>query len=453
MSDLIEPPAPKVHARDLPAWRLLFEMGRSSIGVWSDRVFDQLYPRGRAFGLNTILVNDPEGVRHVLTAPPGCYRRPVAFARLIRPLGGTGLLLAEGDTWRRQRRQMAPLFTPGNLGALLPHFILASQTMAGRLGVSRRANLSRTFHEAALDAVLRALFSTPASDGSGQFAGLVRVYIQGPGRPSVFDSFAQREEDFAFASGSRRRFAARREKALKALIAARRQALLSSGPSDLLNLLLETRDSETGEPLSDTEIADQAATFLFAGFETTSRLLFWASYLLALDQGEQARLRQEVDAFPPDRVQGLDDLRHWPALRRTLLEALRLYPPAPNLPRLAMEDDVICDERVTRGTQVWISPWVLHRHRHFWTHPTAFMPGRFKDEPSPWTGTGAFIPFGGGPRICIGAGFAMAEAQIMLARLIYSFAFSLENDRPVFPKASITIAPHVEPWFRIEPRR
>ena len=147
MSDLIQPPAPEVHARDLPTWRLLFEMGRSSIGVWSDRVFDQLYPRGRAFGLNTILINDPEGVRHVLTAPPGLYNRPAAFARLIRPLGGTGLLLAEGETWRRQRRQMAPLFTPANLGALLPHFILASQTMAGRLRVSRRANLSRTFHE------------------------------------------------------------------------------------------------------------------------------------------------------------------------------------------------------------------------------------------------------------------------------------------------------------------
>jgi cytochrome P450 len=453
MSDLIEPPAPKVHSRDLPAWRLLLEMGRSSVGVWSDRAFEQLYPRSRVFGLDTLLVNDPEGVRHVLTAPKGRYSRPVAFARLIRPLSGTGLLLAEGDAWRRQRRHLAPLFTPANLGALLPHFILASEAMAERLHASPRANLARTFHEAALDAVLRALFSTSATDGSGRFAGLVRAYVQGPGRPSMFDGFAQREDDFAFASGSRRRFAARRESALKALIAARRQASQLSGPSNLLDLLLDTRDSETAEPLSDTEIADQAATFLFAGFETTSRLLFWASYLLALDQGEQVRLQQEVDSFPPERVQSLDDLRQWPALRRTLLEALRLYPPAPNLPRLVMEDDVIGDERVKRGTQVWISPWVLHRHRRFWDHPTAFMPGRFKDEPSPWTGTGAFIPFGGGPRICIGAGFAMAEAQIMLARLVHCFAFSLENNRPILPKASITIAPHVEPWFRIEPRR
>ena len=453
MPALIEPPAPKVHPRDLPTWRLLFEMGRSSVGVWSDRVFEQLYPRGRALGLDTLLVNDPEGVRHVLTAPTGRYSRPVAFARMIRPLSGTGLLLAEGDAWRRQRRLLAPLFTPANLGALLSHFITASETMAERLQASPRANLARTFHETALDAVLRALFSASATDGSGRFAGLVRTYVQGPGRPSVFDGFAKREDDFAFASGARRRFAAGREKALKALIAARRQALQLSGPSDLLDLLLNTRDGETGESLSDTEIADQAATFLFAGFETTSRLLFWASYLLALDQGEQARLQKEVDGFPPERVQSLDDLRQWPALRRTLLEALRLYPPAPNMTRLAMEDDIIGDERVKRGTQVWISPWVLHRHRRFWTHPTAFIPERFKDEPSPWTGMGAFIPFGGGPRICIGAGFAMAEAQIMMARLVHRFAFSLEDDRPVLPKASITIAPHVEPWFRLEPRR
>ena len=194
----------------------------------------------------------------------------------------------------------------------------------------------------------------------------------------------------------------------------------------MLDVLLAARDPETGEPLPDAEIRDQCGTMLFAGHETTARLLFWASYLLCLDGDEQARLRAEAEAFAPTGVIGLADLEHWPRHRLVLLETLRLYPPAPNIVRVAVEDTRVGDESIRAGTQVWIVPFVLHRHCSFWDQPTAFMPDRFVGKSAPWL-EGAFIPFGAGPRICIGASFALIESQIILATVLSRFRLSLPS--------------------------
>lgn len=451
MATSIIPPAPKVHAKPLPAWRVLIDIGRNSLGIWSEQSFEALLLRNHAFGVDSILVNDPEAVRHVLGAPPGRYGRPISVYRITRPLAGDGVLLAEGDDWRRQRKLLAPLFAPSSLGGIVPHFVAAGEALVARLEGRRRANLSKAFQDAALDAVLRALFSTPFTAEAAGFTTLARSYLAGPGRPGPLDGFARTEDAFAFAAAGRRRFAKARIREVGALVAARRAAATLGDRRDLASLLMAARDPETGEGLTDAEIADQAATFVFAGFETTARLLFWTAYLLTLDRSEQGRIREEVRVFPPERVQSLDDLQHWPRLRRTLLEALRLYPPAPNIVRTALEDDELGGEPVKPGTQVWISPWVLHRHRRFWESPTSFQPDRFADQSSPWTSVGAFVPFGGGPRICIGASFAMAEAQIVLASLIARYDISLTTALPVVPIATITIAPSIEPEFDLTP--
>ena len=195
------------------------------------------------------------------------------------------------------------------------------------------------------------------------------------------------------------------------------------------------------------------ATMIFGGFETTARLLFWACYLLTLDRPEQERLRSEVTAFAPDRVMSLDDLANWPRLRMTLLETLRLYPPVPHIIREAVADDEIAGEPVQAGTQVWVSPWVLHRHRRFWDQPTAFLPERFAGKPLSWTANGAYLPFGSGPRTCIGATFAMAEAQIMLAKLLGRYRMILRGgSRPVLPVARVTTEPSFAPPFHFAAR-
>jgi cytochrome P450 len=227
--------------------------------------------------------------------------------------------------------------------------------------------------------------------------------------------------------------------------------LAHAAKRDLLDLLIAARDPEAGGALAPEEIRDQCATMIFGGYETTARLLFWASYLLTLDPTEQERLRAEVRAFPPERVASLDDLARWPRLRLVLLEALRLYPPVPLLVRQPLEDDVIMGEQVKRGVQVYVAPWVLHRHRKYWQNPTAFLPGRFADQTSPWTSGGAYLPFGAGPRICIGAVFALAEAQIVLATLLQRYRLTLETSRPVFPVGRLTVQPSYAPNFMLEP--
>src|SRR5262249_28095368 len=294
------------------------------------------------------------------------------------------------------------------------------------------------------------LFSLPDREQRARIAAMVRRYFSGPGRPNILDGFAQTEESFAFATGRRRRFLQAWLDAMDTIIANRRHSSASSAHGDLLDLLIAAGDLESGEALSDVEVRDQCATMLVAGFETTARLLFWATYLLTLDSAEQNRVRDEVAAYPPGRVGKLDALLNWPRLRHALLEALRLYPPVAYIAREAIADDVVAGEPVRPGTQVWISPWVIHRHRKFWEHPTAFMPDRFAGKPSPWTSGGAFLPFGVGPRICIGAIFALAEAQIMLATLLSRFKIALDDSRPVLPVATVATAPSHEPLFQLE---
>jgi len=447
---LVIPPAPKVHDKDLPSWRVLFEFNRNAVSVQPTRAFDELIVRRRIFGIDSILINDPDGVRHVLTTAMEKYKRLVVADRVLAPVVGEGLLLAAGSRWRRQRRMLAPLFTPANIGLLLPHFTAAASGLAESINGSTRANLSLAFQEAALEGVLRALFFMPDSAQRGHIASMGRRYLAGPGRPNIIDTFARTAESFAFAMGARRRFRKAWSDTIDAVVATRRNSRATAAHGDLLDLLLAARDPETGGVLSEAEVRDQCATMLVAGSETTARLLFWATYLLTLDVAEQNRLRVELAAFPPERVRSPDDLLNWPRLRQTLLEALRLYPPVSYISREAIADDIVAGELIRPGTQVWISPWVMHRHRKFWDNPTAFMPDRFAGKPSPWTGIGAFLPFGAGPRICIGATFAMAEAQIVLATLLSRFKVTLDASRPVLPVAKVTTAPSYEPWFQLE---
>ncbi len=444
------PPAPTVHPKNLPVWRLLWNLTRSSISVWPDYAFDALYIRNSVMGFKTIVVSDPAGVRHVMTANAANYRHPPAVTRFARPLGGSGLFLAEGADWRRQRRLLAPTFTPFSIGLLLPHFRDAGLHLLHSAERSPRANLSKAFQDTALEAVLRALFSMPESSDRETLSHMVREYADGPGRPNLFDVFSTSDASFAFANGKRARFQKRWSAAIDQIISQRKTSPTKAGNRDLLDLLLTLKDADSGEALSDAEIRDQCATMLVAGSETTARLMFWASYLLAMDTAEQVSVREEIAAFPPQRINGLDDLQNCPRLRSVLLEALRLYPPIPQIVRVANGPDDICGEKIGADTQVWICPWVMHRHRKFWDRPTAFLPDRFAGKTAPWTQTPAYVPFGAGPRICIGLSFALSEAQIVMAQLLSRYAISLPDARPVLPIGRVTIEPSYEPLFRLD---
>jgi cytochrome P450 len=447
------PPVPKVHPRPLGGsplgdLRIAWEMSRNLIGAWCEEDFDNLVTPYHFMGQPGLVVSDPAGVRQVLASPN--FRRPLKLGRPLKPLAGEGLLLSEGETWKRQRKSLAPVFTPAAIGGLLPHFVAAGANLAEGLADQGRANLSEAFHHATLDAVLRALFSRRADRDGAVLADIARRYLGGPAHFRLLDFIGRGRDDLTFADGDRRRLGGRWLAEVDALIAQRRaEPAADDRPGDLLDRLLAARD-EDGRPLPDQEVRDQCSSMLAAGFETTSRLLFWAAYLLARDPSTQDRVRAEVLAVPAERVEGLDDLKAWPLLRSVLFETLRLYPTAPTFGRQALADETVLGHEVRAGAMVTVSPWLMHRHRKLWDEPPVFRPERFLDQPHPW-GMEAFLPFGGGPRVCIGAGFALAEAQIILATVLARVEIALANDRPVIPVASITLGPDHEPDFVLTP--
>jgi cytochrome P450 len=333
---------------------------------------------------------------------------------------------------------------------LLPHFTAAANDLLHHLESSSVVDLSEAFQTGTLDAGLRAMFSMPDSVQRATLGAMVRRYVEGPGRPNVLDMLARDESAFSFATRQRRAFQKAWFAAVDEVVAQRSRSRHDGEQRDLLDLLLAARSAEAGEPLSATEVRDQCASFIFGGFETTARLLFWVSYLLTLDLPEQERLRAEVAAFSPESPSSLEDLANWPRLRMTLLETLRLYPPVAHLVREALADDQIVGEPIKARSQIWISPWVMHRHRMFWEQPTAFIPERFAGKVSPWTTNGAYLPFGAGPRICIGAAFAMAEAHIMMATLLRCYRVFCADTRPVLPVSRVTIEPSFRPMFRLQ---
>lgn len=448
------PPAPVPPAQPLSSWRTMRVTRRNVLEAWPRAAYEQMVVRRRLFGGEHIILNDPRAVRHVLTGNAAGYERPVLVRRQLRPGLGEGVLLSEGEAWRRKRRILAPSFTPQRVGQLIPHFAAAAETLA-RNCESGRANLAARFQETALDALCRALFSVPAgTPGTTRLPDLVREFLVTVGRPSLWDMLARKEDDFAWFGRGRADIGRRWFAEIETLMATRLSRPREGGADgarDVLDLLLAARDPDGGAALTQAEIRDEVGTIMAAGFETAARSMFWTMYLLANDRTAQDAIAAELAACPPSQVRTLADQRAWPALRRALLESLRLYPPAPYVLRVAIRPDRIDDVDIPAGANVMICPWIIHRHRRFWDAPEAFLPSRFtgrEDQPGE-----NWLPFGAGPRICLGAAFATAEAMTILAIMLARYEVSLDDPRSVLPTvAAISTTPSIEPLFRLTPR-
>jgi unspecific monooxygenase len=231
------------------------------------------------------------------------------------------------------------------------------------------------------------------------------------------------------------------------LIAERRAAGKNEGapPRDLFDLMVAARDPETGEAFSDSQLGDQVATMILAGHETTATALFWSLYLLALDPATQEELANEVKTAG---VSGAPDIEKLKFTRAVIDETMRLYPPAFLIARSAAGPDSIAGRPVAAKDVILIAPWLLHRHEKLWQDPSAFMPARFMPGAPP-PDRFAYLPFGVGARVCIGAHFALVEATLALARIVGTFRVELVDKTPVMPIGVVTTQPDRSPMFRI----
>lgn len=433
------PPAPTPPLHDLSLLRVVLMLRRNILQVWPERAYDEVLLHRRFLGIDCFLVNDPAAIRRVLAERTDNFTRAVTTLRVLRPGTGDGLLLAEGEAWRSQRRLVASHFSPQCLDRLIPAMQAAAVTMVESLPSSGSANLAHAFESAAIDTIGRALFSTPLDARAPRIGGLLRLYFRGAARGSIWDFLARRLDDYAWAMRARRAWSRDWFAEVDAIIAAR--AGRDAQQPDLFDGL------SAGDPAG---LRDQVATMLATGFESTARTLFWAAYLLSHDQAEQDAVRDELRCHPPEDATTLEDFRKWPRLANVLNETMRLYPPVSTLMRVAREVDVLKGTRVRAGSLVIVCPWVMHRHRAHWEQPKAFMPERFAGR-SDRMRDGTYIPFGMGRRVCVAGAFATTEASLIMAHLLSRWRVSLDDRRPVSPVAIATTVPEHEPHFRLTP--
>jgi cytochrome P450 len=238
---------------------------------------------------------------------------------------------------------------------------------------------------------------------------------------------------------------------VEGVVAERRRTAEDTG--DLLSILLQAKDEETGEPISDVQARDEIKTLLIAGHETTATTLGWTFYLLSKHPEIEERLVAEIDEVVGDRAPTAEDVPNLKYTTMVLYESLRLYPPLWIVSRMPIEDDVIAGQPVKAGTSIIICSYITHRHPDFWPNPEGFDPDRFTPEAMKERHRYAYIPFGGGPRGCIGFPFAMMEMPVVLARVLQRFRLSLVPGFDVVPESAISLRQKNGARMVVSPRR
>ena len=440
MSDAALAAPPRFRGR-MPLLRFLRTIKDSSVATYGEEMFEQAIVERRVLWQRYIIVNAPRGIQHVLLDNAENYVKSRVARRLVEPGIGRGLLTSEGETWRRQRRIMAPAFDHRSLVGYAPVMTDAAASLLARwdrLSDGAPLDIAQEMMRLTLRIIARTMFSTDADDVGPIVEEAVGRY-QREVRPGLLDLLNLPDWVPRPATRPWSHIFDELDLVIDRLI--RRDADAPAEHKDLLARLLEARDAETGRPMESGEVRDQVVTIFMAGHETTSQALTWTWYLLSQHPAQEAKFHAELEHVLGGRTPRFEDLAELRYTRMVLEESMRLYPPAHTMSREALGDDVIEGHRVAKGSVVSIVPWLIHRHRLLWERPDAFDPERFAPERVSERPRFAYIPFGGGPRICIGASFAMTEALIILAMLGQRYRLRLAPGTEVEPVGLITLRP------------
>ncbi|MEI4488959.1 cytochrome P450 [Frigidibacter sp. MR17.14] len=398
------------------------------------------------------MVMDPGALRRILKDRVEDYPKSDVTKLILGPAIGESLFVAEGAQWRWQRRAAAPAFSHRNVAALGPVMTRAAERAAERIAAAsgRAANVfdemvSATF-EVIADVTLSGAEAGGAFDRDAVHKG-IEAYMAQTAKTSLLDILGAPP----WVPRPSRMFASPATKSMRAMADATIEARARTGPRplpDLLDLLREGQDSETGKRMNTAELRDNLLTFIVAGHETTALTLAWALYLCAFDPDVQRAARAEAQAALGPRAATAEDLPALPLIRRIVEETLRLYPPAAFLSRTARAADTLCGREIRPGDTVILPIYALHRNHLLWDEPHAFRPDRFRERSFDRF---AFLPFGDGPRVCIGASFALQEAVIILATLLARLRFAPVPRVAPKPVLILTLRPEGGIWLMVEP--
>jgi cytochrome P450 len=377
-------------------------------------------------GVYNYVINHPDDIKRVLLSNHRNYTKGEGMDR-VKILLGNGIMTSEGDFWRKQRRMMQPSFhrrVIDQFGGLIREVNdKFAARWAEKAARAEAVNLSDDASELTLEIVLRSIFGTDLARLEAQF---------GANPFEVVAKEQNRDLKFAFRFRSLTKLVAE-------LIERRRR--LPEEHFDFLSMLMASRDRETDEAMSDKELIDEVLTLIVAGHETTAAALTWTWYLISQHPETQARLQAEADGTGPDQTLGLDAAEALEFTHQVLQEALRLYPPGWLITRRTLEADELGGYPIAPRTDVFISPYMLHRHPAFWSEPEEFRPERFAGPDAEERHRFAYIPFAVGPRHCIGENIAMFEMLVHIQAMSRRFRLTRAGDDPIELEAQINLRP------------
>lgn len=453
MPDTVLPRRLPVHVplgtRPLGLWASLGAARRNLLSIIPKIATTQPMVSGRT-GVRWHMVMDPEAIRAMLLERLDDYPKSLVTKNLLRPAIGESLFIAEGAHWRWQRRTAAPVFSHRNVMNLAPIMSDAATRACDRIAAAgpRAVNLYDEMVTTTFDVISDVTFSGDSVFDRQGVHGAIDDYIAAAGKVSLFDMLGMPDwvpRPGRLISGK----ALRQMKAVADRAIDARTDRVHEGVPDLLDLLMAGEDPETRRKMSVAELRDNLLTFIVAGHETTALSLSWSLYLCAFDQAVQDRARDEAQAVLKGRAATGEDVAQLPFIRQIVDEAMRLYPPAGIISRTAQKADELCGREIRPGDTVMIPIYALHRNALLWDDPDAFRPERFADRKA--VPRYAYLPFGDGPRICIGASFAIQEAVIILATLLSRFRFTPVAGRDPEPVMIITLRPEGGVWLEADP--
>jgi cytochrome P450 len=395
------------------------------------------------------MVMDPEALNTILRDKLADYPKSTVTKDLLRPAIGESLFIAEGQEWMWQRRTAAPSFSHRHVMALAPVMSAAAERTVRRLEAAagkRAVNMFDEMVQTTFEVISDVTFSGDEGFDRDGVHHAIEAYIQSTAKISLGDmlglpSWVPRLSRIRSGGAL-----TDMQRVADEAIQRRRASGQPNAAPDLLDLLLAGADPESGRQMSTEELRDNLLTFIVAGHETTALSLSWALYLVAGDPRVQELARAEAQSVLGDRVAGAEDVPNLPYIRQIVDEALRMYPPAALVSRTARKADRLCGREVRPGDTVMIPIYALHRNNLLWDDPDAFRPERFADRKA--IRRYAYLPFGDGPRICIGASFALTEAVIILATLLSRYRFDPVAGRDPKPVMILTLRPEGGVWLQ-----
>jgi len=444
MHDFV-PPYPERPKQPLSALATLRLARRNFLAIWEERSFEWEIFSSRILSRTLFVCNSPDTVARAFVEHHDSFERKSPQMRhSLAPLLGDGLFISDGDTWRRRRKIVAPIVHVSHLPLFAPVMVQAAAEIAERWARSSQdtpVNILTEMATLTAEIICRTVFGRQL--GAAHAAEIVAAFSEYQrliGQLDLGYFFGLPDWLPRFHSPAIHRSARRIHKVLDQVIRDCR-ARLSSGEASMIRLLLEARDAETGEPLDDAALRNEAAVIFMAGHETTANALAWTWYLLSQVPQVEGRLHAELAQVLGGRLPILDDVPKLAYTRAVFEEAIRLYPPVPLLARQALRDEAIRGRPVPAGSLVMVVPWLLHRHRKFWGMPDHYIPERFLPENAQLRVRHAYIPFSVGPRICAGAAFGLTEAILCVATLAQRARFRLAPDAVVTPVCRLTLRP------------